>query len=113
MNKCALVTAKPRLLQSISSDLERWYDHWSDRTGNAIAAAVMTLATVLHSLRQSQTPALPAAMSVKQVAAMLGVSKETIYRLCEERVLPHTKIGRRIVIMPDQLEQYRAERQAG
>jgi len=46
------------------------------------------------------------AMSVVGVAEQLGVSKETVYKLCAEGTIPHTKIGRRITVTPSQLEEY-------
>lgn len=50
--------------------------------------------------KESQT------MNVAQAAERLGVSKETVYRLCREGILPHTRVGTRITISPDQLKEY-------
>ncbi|WP_428308892.1 helix-turn-helix domain-containing protein [Lacipirellula sp.] len=46
-------------------------------------------------------------MSVAQAAGLLGVSKETVYKLCAEGDLSHNRIGTRITITPDQLAEYR------
>lgn len=88
--------------------IARLYDSWLEKTGDANAAAVLTAAQL-----QSHSPAPTAALSVKQAAAELGVSKETIYKLCDERVIPHGRIGRRITITPAQLAEYQSARRAG
>lgn len=46
------------------------------------------------------------ALTVKQAAERLGVSKETIYGLCSDGSMPHTRIGKRITITEQQLQQY-------
>lgn len=51
--------------------------------------------------------ACPHDCTVAEAAQQLGVSKETIYAACCDGRLPHTRIGRRIVITPEQLSQYR------
>jgi excisionase family DNA binding protein len=48
------------------------------------------------------------AMDVETVAKILGVSGESIYRLCRKQLMPHTRVGKRITISPAQLEDYRA-----
>jgi excisionase family DNA binding protein len=48
-------------------------------------------------------------LSVKQAAQQLGVSKETVYKLCDEGTLAHQRIGRRITITPAQLAEYQRE----
>jgi excisionase family DNA binding protein len=48
------------------------------------------------------------AMSVRQAAKQLGVSKETVYGMCRDGRLPCTRIGRRIVITPEQLASYQS-----
>jgi excisionase family DNA binding protein len=52
-------------------------------------------------------PAPNAAMSVLQVAESLGVSKETVYGLCADGTMPHTRVGKRITVTPAQLAEYR------
>ncbi len=47
-------------------------------------------------------------MSVATAAHVLGVSIRTVYRLCEDGELGHTRVRRRrITITPEQIEQYR------
>lgn len=48
-------------------------------------------------------------MSVPQAAEILGVSKETVYRLCTDGILSHARVRNRITITPQQLEQYRRQ----
>src|SRR5262249_15710509 len=48
-------------------------------------------------------------LSVEQAASELGVSNSTVYRLCDDGLLSHSRIGTRIIITPQQLDQYRRE----
>jgi excisionase family DNA binding protein len=102
-------------------DVEQLYDRWFAKTGSPEAAATMVLAHV-HARRttlpspMSDTPSgpLPASngvMSVKQAAEQLGVSRETVYKLCGEGTLPHTRIRNRITITLAQLGQYQREQE--
>ncbi len=52
-----------------------------------------------------------AALTAVAAAKQLGVSKETIYRLCAEGALPHIRIRNRISITPEQLRQYQEEQE--
>jgi excisionase family DNA binding protein len=45
-------------------------------------------------------------LSVEAVAKRLGVPKRFIYRLVEERRLPHTKLGRYLRFEPADVEAY-------
>jgi excisionase family DNA binding protein len=54
----------------------------------------------------------PAAYSVAQAAAELGVSKETVYREVSEGLMPHSKVRGRITITAEQLAKYRERREA-
>jgi excisionase family DNA binding protein len=56
-----------------------------------------------------QDPNAPSpAMSVVEAAGVLGVSKETVYRLCSDQQLAHSRIGARITITPQQLADYQS-----
>lgn len=83
--------------------IEQLYDHWHRKTGDASAAATLVLASIQAG---GQPPNTNGAMSVLAAAAQLGVSKETIYKLCHENALPHSRIGRRITISQEQLAEY-------
>jgi excisionase family DNA binding protein len=63
------------------------------------------LAAMIASLPTDES----ATMSVPQVAELLGVSKETVYRLCTDGLLAHARVRNRITITRQQLEQYRRE----
>jgi excisionase family DNA binding protein len=45
-------------------------------------------------------------LSVRQVAARLGVSTATVYKLCEGGELPHTRISNAIRVAPTDLEAF-------
>jgi excisionase family DNA binding protein len=81
--------------------LAELYDYWLRYTGDVNAAATLVLAQV-------QSRASTEAMTVVDVAKRLGVSKETIYKLCNENVMPHCRVGRRISISPQQLAEYQS-----
>ena len=49
------------------------------------------------------------AMSVTEAANRLGVSKESVYAMCRDGKMPCTRIGRRIVITPEQLANYQSD----
>jgi excisionase family DNA binding protein len=38
------------------------------------------------------------ALSVEEAAKLVGVGRATMYQACRERVIPSTRIGRRLVI---------------
>jgi excisionase family DNA binding protein len=58
-----------------------------------------------------ETPPANGPLSVVQAAKELGVSKETVYKLCAEGDLSHVRIANRITITREQLEQYREEQE--
>src|SRR5207237_10682868 len=45
-------------------------------------------------------------LTVKQVAARLGVSAATVYGLCERRELPHVRVANAIRVWPDALDAF-------
>lgn len=61
----------------------------------------VVLMRVLGAMPQAET------LTVADVAQRLGVSTDAVYDACRDGRLPHTRIGTRIVITPDQLSQYR------
>lgn len=76
------------------------YQRFLAETGSEVAAAIFAL----HA--QQQVAASPSSMSVKVVADRLGVSKETVYTLCQSGELPCTRVGRRVTINELQLATY-------
>ena len=71
--------------------------------------AANQLRRCLAALDDPQPATDGAAMSVAQAAQLLGVSTESVYRLCRRNLLPHTRIGRRITITRQQLMEYQPE----
>jgi len=45
-------------------------------------------------------------LTVKQVAARLGVSAATVYGVCERRELHHVRVANAIPVSPDALEAF-------
>lgn len=67
------------------------------------------LKMVREEIAALKTPAQNgAAMSIEDAAKHLGVSKGTLYRLCQDGLMPHNKIGRRVTITPDQIAEYQS-----
>lgn len=92
--------------------VERAYTHWLGKTDTATAAAILAQCelALCYSVPPSDgvdAPPVNQPFSVKQAAAELGVSRETVYKLCAENALQHTRIGRRITIPQRHLEDYR------
>jgi len=85
------------------------YAEYLDHTGgDKAAAAALTLAAVMVEGR-SEAPAQPAGapLTVKEAAAKLRVSTRRIYEMCAGGELRAFKVGRRLRIDPDMLEEYR------
>lgn len=60
---------------------------------------------------RSEKPAEPArAMSVDRAAELLAQSVPTVRRAIRRRELPHCRIGRRIVVLEEDLYRYLRER---
>ena len=49
---------------------------------------------------------LPLALTVKDVAKLLGISRNTTYRLVRSKKLPSIRVGRQIRIPRSALEEY-------
>ena len=87
--------------------IQKLYRQFLDVTGDPGAAALLTLAQVIEQKPQR------VALTVKEAAASLGVSKNTIYRLCEEGLLRHQKLGRTVRIQPDDLQTIKMQKSSG
>lgn len=62
---------------------------------------------VLTYLRYSDTiESMESLISVREAAKLLSVSKSMIYLLTEQRKLPCTRIGSRILFFPSELEKW-------
>lgn len=69
-------------------------------------ASVLIDCLALLPEQTTERMAVDGAMSVEDAANQLGVSKETVYKLCADGSLTHNRIGRRITITPQQLAEY-------
>ena len=58
-------------------------------------------------------PGTKSLLTVREVAARLGVSRATVYKLCTEGTLPHLRLSNVIRFDPDALEAYLAAAPAG
>jgi len=48
----------------------------------------------------------PRRLSVEEAAPILGVSVFTVRKLIRQRTVPYHRVGRRVVLDPDDLERY-------
>jgi excisionase family DNA binding protein len=49
-------------------------------------------------------------LSVKELTAILKISKPTLYRMTSQKLIPHSKIGQRVVFDPDAIRKWVAEK---
>ena len=96
---------RPFGFQAVEDELEWRYDRWLRKTGDPVAASILATSEG-NEARQGPRQEM-AAMSIKQAAVQLGVSKSKLYELCQDGIMPHTRVGRRITITPAQLAEYR------
>ena len=68
--------------------------------------AERTAKRVVELLRQESMVATENVMNARQAAQYLGVSRKTIYNLCAEGILPHTKSGGRLTFTERSLYEY-------
>jgi excisionase family DNA binding protein len=100
-----------------SRPLVRLYRGYLEETGSEVAAAIFALDAFRHH-QQTDAPA-PAAdtpLTVQQAAKRFNVSARTLYALCNERKLPHSRVGTgrgTIRIMPSDLKEYLRQSQQG
>lgn len=52
-----------------------------------------------------ETESIKQCLSVKEVAAYLGISEPTIYRMVNRDLIPHARFGKRIVIRREDLHE--------
>lgn len=87
-----------------------------DRYKNVQATTPRDAVAILSSLLATMKPQRPTndqgpddgPFSVEQVAARLGVSKSKVYQDARIGLLPHRRLGRRMVIDAEQLSIYQA-----
>lgn len=86
--------------------ITKLYNEYRDLTGSAEAAATLVLAQQFQSSGLSERQ--PESLSVEQAAHRLGVSRGIVYRLCQDGLMPHNKVGKRITITPEHLAEYQS-----
>jgi excisionase family DNA binding protein len=52
------------------------------------------------------------ALTASEVAELLSTSKSTIHRLCDQREMPHFKLGKLTRFLPSKIAQWIIEKQA-
>jgi excisionase family DNA binding protein len=62
----------------------------------------MSMTTAIDPL----APTVPMVRTVEEVAPILRVNKSTVYRLCKDRILGHTRVGDRILIRDEDIRRY-------
>ncbi len=80
----------------------------SPRDGVAILASMLVALQQAEGCREPRQGSDKGPFSIEQAAARLGVSKSKAYQDARAGLLPHKRIGRRIVVDLDQLNTYRA-----
>lgn len=75
-----------------------------------LTATRSALAFCLSALGKPQTKSAPSEgpFSIEQAAARLGLSKSKLYEDARRGLLPHKRVGRRVVVTLDQLQTYQA-----
>lgn len=68
--------------------------------------AERTAKRVVELLRQESMVATENVMNARQATQYLGVSRKTIYNLCAEGILPHTKSGGRLTFTEQSLYEH-------
>ena len=72
-------------------------------------AAILAECLVLLPQDEKAVAASNGALSVPEVAAILGVSKETVYKRAKEGDIPCTRIGTRVTFTHQQLAEYQEQ----
>jgi excisionase family DNA binding protein len=67
--------------------IDHTYDHFRRKTETDMAAAILTLAAVLHGEQDRW-------LTPKEAAALKKCSVDSIYQQCEAGTLKHTRIGK-------------------
>jgi excisionase family DNA binding protein len=63
--------------------------------------------------RRSITVKQESLLTVKQLAARLGVCTATIYRLCDRGELPYVRVAQALRFVPIEVAEYMARRRRG
>jgi len=85
----------PLAMHNPDAELEQRYDRWLSKTGNEGAAAILTLATVIHVGQQtlSSTPS-DGLLNLKEAAAYLGYDDAGLRKIVGQQKIQHMQNGR-------------------
>jgi excisionase family DNA binding protein len=89
----------------------RLHNDYLEKTSDKAAAASLTLADMMQSSldARGEPVALPAAetpLTIKDVAARLGVAADKVYDLTAQGRLRHFRVGKSIRFLPADVEEY-------
>ena len=93
----------------VMANLDATYTRWLDRSGDAIAASVLTLCETLVTSRERPEGA---PLTVQDAAKFLGINRVTAYKLVNSGKLPSYRIGEgrgTIRIQPSDLQAFQQE----
>lgn len=85
----------PLALYDTDAELELRYDHWLSKTDNECAAAILTLATVIHAGRQalSSSPS-DRLLDLKEAATYLGYDAAGLRKIVKQQKIQYVQNGR-------------------
>jgi len=81
--------------------IEDLFHRYLQVTDDPVAAATLVLAHVTEA-----KPVAEGAISVRDASRVLGVSEDTVGRLCRDGLLKHKRVGRSIRISRPDLDEY-------
>lgn len=84
--------------------IEELFKHYMTITNDPQAAATLVLADVT-----ANKPVADATLSLKDASQVLGISDDSVGRLCRDGKLGHKRVGRKIRINRADLDKYLAE----
>lgn len=60
----------------------------------------------MNSPQVSLEPIKRSTLTVAEAAEYIGISKDTAYMLCRERRLPHVRVGSRILLKKNKIDEW-------
>jgi excisionase family DNA binding protein len=94
----------------MNAQITRQYAEYLAHTGDKTVAGCLVLAAImLEGRSESSTAPAGALLTVKEAASRLRVSTRRIYEMCAAGELRAFKVGRRLRITPEMLEEYQQQ----
>jgi len=78
------------------------YQRFAEETGDPVAASNLTLA---HAMLQQHVQRREQTLTAAEAAKRLKIGKKKLYRLCQKGEIPHHRIGDRIRIRIEDLDE--------